>query len=521
LILAIIVAVGLSIRAYHLADRSMWFDEAFSWRVIQYPFAEMIDRTAQDNHPPLYFVLLRGWAAAFGTTELALRWLSVALGGLAMVGMYLFMTEGFADKGAPKSRRLGFLVAALLGLSVFQIRWAWECRMYTLGTALAALSSWALFRALRRPVPSFRPWLAYGILALLFAYTHYYALFSIAAQAMFLGGYFVIRARGRIGQVVADRRFWYALLAGGIIAAGWLPWVPFFLKQRSQVQADYWSQPVGLWNLANTCYQMFVDPQDAHFGETQALVAAGLVGLGALALLWRARAGEWYLLTAAGVPFGLSVLVSHFDTKIYSLRFFLFAHLFLLAGLGVLLSRIRIWSARLLVVGLVLSYQVCLCAGFWLKLDIAHKGGARAAIASIARQRRPGEPVVVSEPMLFFSTKFYAADEPDWYLFDAGHGVRHYEGGPILNPNDLINAAQVEQLQTPRLWAVEQEGGMGPLHKVPVPPGWLELTRERFPEVYGFQGDIVVVEYCAPHFIGAFRRADTPSTRRVAPELRP
>ena len=59
--------------------------------------------------------------------------------------------------------------------------------MYSLGAALVAFSSWALFRAIRSPRQK-APWGLYGALTLLLLYTHYYALFSVAAQALFLVG---------------------------------------------------------------------------------------------------------------------------------------------------------------------------------------------------------------------------------------------------------------------------------------------------------------------------------------------
>src|SRR5579862_1201882 len=89
LALAVIIAVGLGLRTFNLSDRSFWFDEAFSWRLIQYPLFEMLERTAQDNHPPLYFVVLKVWATIFGTSPLALRLPSALLGSLTILGMYL------------------------------------------------------------------------------------------------------------------------------------------------------------------------------------------------------------------------------------------------------------------------------------------------------------------------------------------------------------------------------------------------------------------------------------------------
>src|SRR2546426_6221006 len=302
--LASIVLAGFAIRAYLVSERSLWFDEAFTWRLTEFSLGEMIRRITDDNSPPLYYLLLKLWTAVFGASALALRSLSVLCGTLTIVGMYLFAAEAFrgreySSSGAGETnrpgRRLGLLVAALVAFSVFQIRWSWEARMYTLGTALLSFSTWSLFRALHASDHALGKWVLYGLFTLLFAYTHYYALFSIAAQAVFILACLMVRARGNIIQILRQTTFWHALVAADILAVGWLPWLPFFLKMRSQVQGDFWTQPPIWWDVPQLCYQMFIEPENAGLNRRHALWAAGLCGFGLLALLWKARAAEWYV----------------------------------------------------------------------------------------------------------------------------------------------------------------------------------------------------------------------------------
>src|SRR5690349_14458390 len=54
--LAGILILGAGIRTYGLGTRSFWTDEAFTWRMIEFPVGEMLVRISQDNHPPLYFL---------------------------------------------------------------------------------------------------------------------------------------------------------------------------------------------------------------------------------------------------------------------------------------------------------------------------------------------------------------------------------------------------------------------------------------------------------------------------------
>src|SRR5207302_9790290 len=119
-------------------------------------------------------------------------------------------------------------------------------------------------------------WATYGVVTLLFAYTHYCALFSLAAQAVFLAGYLVRTRGGRLAL------FGRALFAYGVVAAGWLPWLPVFLGQRAQAGAA----PGSAWSWGGFCaafYQMFLYPESA--AEFPHDVTLGAVAISALALV--------------------------------------------------------------------------------------------------------------------------------------------------------------------------------------------------------------------------------------------
>src|SRR5262245_6327586 len=184
-LVAAVVLLALGLRSYRLSDRSLWLDEAFTWRLVQFPFSEMWVRITFDNSPPLYYFVLKTWTALVGTSPFALRFLSVLFGAVTVWAMYCFASIALSSRESNHSTTssnrgsTALTVALLVGLSVFQIRWAWEVRMYTLGTAFMAISSWLLFRALKAEHQRASDWLLYGFTTLFFAYTHYYALFSI------------------------------------------------------------------------------------------------------------------------------------------------------------------------------------------------------------------------------------------------------------------------------------------------------------------------------------------------------
>ena len=107
-ILLIVLVFGAALRCYALSAKSLWLDEALSWRLIEFPVQEMIRRTGegQTSHPPLYFLLLRGWRMLWGESEFALRSLAALCGIMTIAATYFGVTAFFRLESPAKSKRL-------------------------------------------------------------------------------------------------------------------------------------------------------------------------------------------------------------------------------------------------------------------------------------------------------------------------------------------------------------------------------------------------------------------------------
>lgn len=57
-----ILAFGLALRLIGLESRPLFYDEAFSYFLSIQPFGKIVQGTAADTMPPLYYFLLHGWA---------------------------------------------------------------------------------------------------------------------------------------------------------------------------------------------------------------------------------------------------------------------------------------------------------------------------------------------------------------------------------------------------------------------------------------------------------------------------
>src|SRR5262245_657269 len=87
----LLTAAGL---CYGLEDRGLWYEEACSWRLAQFPLRELFSRTAEHHYSPFYYVVLKAWVLTWGDSVFSLRLLSVLLLEFLGVSLYAFIGVG-------------------------------------------------------------------------------------------------------------------------------------------------------------------------------------------------------------------------------------------------------------------------------------------------------------------------------------------------------------------------------------------------------------------------------------------
>lgn len=495
-LLVCIALIGIALRSYDLTLRSLWFDEAFSWRLIQFPFSEMLTRAAADVHPPLYYILLKGWSVVFGTSLVAIRSFSVACAGISLFAAYLYTAYAFA------SRKAGIYAAVLLAVSPWCIAYAWEARMYSLGMIFTFLSSYALLRGVRKK--SFWWFGVYGLAAAALIYTHYYGFFTIAAHGLFVAIVVVKSTKWRVGEMAQARIFWAGIISFVIALLLFSPWLPVFLKQGSQVQDSYWIPPLALSSVPDTLYHFFVPTVGIppHHGL---ILIVSLLPLAGVILLWvyslvRYTKSDAVLLTVllGSIPIVISVCISLLGRSLYNDRFFAFTGIFVFVLIAYVLSVLKKPMLRralfaCAVVGLLLSFT-----RYVQELDLAHKRGAHAAAQYIFSQQKDSEIVLVSSPYVYFAILHYAAEEFHPHitprLYSATGTFSHFSGGPIMKQEDIAGPQDISEYKG-NVIVVDTTGFTE--QPFVAPSTWQEKNREVFPEVFIYQGDVIVRRFFA------------------------
>lgn len=204
-----ILGVGALLRFALISKESLWVDEIASWW-----FATDIGRAlaGERTNPPLYYVLLHYWIACFGTTEAALRSLSV-LPGIASIALVYQLGKRLF------SRAVALGASFYQCVSSFQIYYSQEARCFALLVFLLLSAGLCLWRGLEEPGKRTRlRWLGgFVVAATLGLYTHFIAIFFLAG----FGAFVFLRRRKSVLPFLA---------AAGIIFLSFLPWLITMLK---------------------------------------------------------------------------------------------------------------------------------------------------------------------------------------------------------------------------------------------------------------------------------------------------
>jgi mannosyltransferase len=145
-ILILLLATGL--RFHQLGAQSFWNDEGNSARLSERSLDLIIEGTASDIHPPLYYLLLRGWRELVGESEFGLRSLSAFAGVLTVAGVMGLGTV-ISKKYSVNSKQYSVVVAGVVtAVSPPLVYYSQEARMYSLLALWAVLSTLVLLKLL-------------------------------------------------------------------------------------------------------------------------------------------------------------------------------------------------------------------------------------------------------------------------------------------------------------------------------------------------------------------------------------
>lgn len=448
-----IILLGAALRLGAIGAESIWLDEAFSIWMAGHPLPELLNWLVRiDQHPPLYYVLLRGWMHLFGDGQTAVRLLSALCSTLALPFFYCAVRRLF-------DARTGGVATLLLALSPLQVHYAQEARMYALLTLevavlLCCLSHILTARAAARG--SVVAWLGLSAAQAAIMLTHNAAAVYVplALQVAVLGP-LLWRAPSLPGpKRPRFVRHWALAQAGTLLL--WLPWARAFAVQAAGVDRSFWMGPPSFGSVVSLLQAL----QLAHLPDTFPLFTAwhllfwGCVAAGAMSLR-RKPAHLWLLLALLAVPVAVSLLAS-LRRPVFSTHTLLWLSLpwLTLMALGVRAIRKR-WS-RMGSIPLELALALLMAVpqtgalhGYYAYF---HKEAWDEAAQTVAAAAQPGDLILFNATWVQLPFEYYFRD----YEIDA-----ELRGLPVdLFGRGVLEPAMAEA-DLPRLRALLAEAQAG------------------------------------------------------------
>lgn len=242
---ALLVLVSFFTRAVSLEAQSLWRDEVDALRFATASVGDILENFTRPGwNGPLYYLLLRGWIALGGTSEFAMRFLSLLFGVLAIPLVYALGRRLFNSS-------VGIISALLVTTSPYLVWYSQEVKMYTLVVVLTLLAIYSLRRALEGG--GWPWWSAQIATTSLASYSHILAALLIPVQVLLaLAWWPLTRKRWRGGLIslacltlpYLPLAAWQAPLAFRARETGFHP---YSLKEMIVILLNGWSAGITGW----------------------------------------------------------------------------------------------------------------------------------------------------------------------------------------------------------------------------------------------------------------------------------
>ena len=204
-------------------NRDIWTDEAFTVRLVNpKSVRDIIVKTADDVHPPLYYLIAYVFVSIFGTGLKVYKAVSIVPMVLTMLLGLLYVKPKFGEKAAVIYILFVNAIPCVMEYCV-QVRMYTWCMLFVTVTAICAYEYFLQQNT--------KQLILLTVTALCTCYIHNYAMISTFFMYGILG----------ILLLVQNRKFpvkW--LISGLTVALGFLPWLFVLLNQTTNRIDNYW-----------------------------------------------------------------------------------------------------------------------------------------------------------------------------------------------------------------------------------------------------------------------------------------
>jgi predicted membrane-bound mannosyltransferase len=437
-LLALILLLAMAVRVIHVNGQSFFVDEVAEILLAKKSPAQIL--RAPDSAPPLFPLILKAWLTMWGT-DAAARWLSVVCGVLS-VGVVWAIGRRLVDDAT------GLAAAFATAMLPMHVYYSQFVRAYSLMFLLVAAALWCLLRALASN--RWRDWVAFVLLAVLGAYTHYYFAIFVATSVPI--------------ACLLQRRWWIAakpLAAYTAISLASLPLLWFLQTDLQYQKALREPRPLSLATFGYTYFSFFsgyslgpsttelqtMRPAQAVRAAAPWLAAVGFVLL-VLGYHGALKLHRHRLLPTAIVLILLPVLLvfglSYALKLNYNVRFVTWVMIPVAMWIGAgMTAGGRSWSARLAILAFVILSAIAMYNRHALA-RYQHED-LRSAAAYLRANASPDDTIYVLSDYLTIPVRYYLGD--NWRVVELP--APHQMGRGVRQPQEAHDAIAATVLRHP------------------------------------------------------------------------
>ncbi len=231
---AVFYAVVLfSLNFIRIFDNNFWLDEAFSINLAKMDLTGMINATAADVHPPLYYAILMLMYRLFGDHGWVFHLTSIIPYAITMLFALSIIWKKFGKGSA-------FLMITFISVMRSAVLYNVEVRMYSWAALFVLLVYYACYMIIADDRRS--GYILFAVFALLAAYTHYYTIIPIAILTLSVFVFLFVKKRSFLKFVTA--------ISVSIIL--YLPWINTVIRQFQRTTGSFLRENPGL--AKGLCY---------------------------------------------------------------------------------------------------------------------------------------------------------------------------------------------------------------------------------------------------------------------------
>ena len=389
---------------------SVWFEESYAKYATQGNFGDIFSVTTTDARSPLFYFILKMWSSIFGTSDIALRFMSIFFGFVAIVFIFQLVKKWFGIKAAS-------MATVLVSISPMLIRFGQEIGAYTLLIAMLVIATYAFSLAVEKGAKGRMFWAFYVITMAFSLWLKYLAVIVFIPQIIYTIIHF-----GGFKKIYKNKKLFKTLLVSFIsVIVLFIPWIVIMILRAGTVVRG--GENVSLGKFFDFVFStLFYNDGSNVTGWGVVFGIAFIVSIVVASVMTYQKASIknkeklCFVLSMVIVPLVLLTIFSLPPLRgVFRIKELLFSSVTVWVFFGIIFTLMKDSCLKNILMILVL---IVAGIGIYNVEKREPKGDISEILAETFIAAEEGEPILVKGAERFYDGVFYTSDKHPIYIFE-------------------------------------------------------------------------------------------------------